>query len=109
MAQLTKRELLEKLFHEDYRNLKGKKLRMTRLRVPGKEVCLAHVITPTQDCIYQNLGLHIGVHQGEDHKGDAIGLVRFTPWESVVVQAAAGKKLLPGFSCRLEALQRKAF
>lgn len=87
MAQLTKRELLEKLFHEDYRNLKGEKLRMTRLRVPGKEVCLAHVITPTQDCIYQNLGLHIGVHQGEDHKGDAIGLVRFTPWESVVVAA----------------------
>ena len=87
MVQLTQKELLEKLFHEDYKNLKGKRLRMTRLRVPGKEVCLAHVITPTQDCIYQNLGLHIGVHKGENHKGEAIGMIRFTPWESVVVAA----------------------
>lgn len=92
MAQSAKRELLEKLFHEDYRNLKGKRLRMTRLRVPGKEVCLAHVMTPTQDCIYQNLGLHIGIHEGEDHKGDAIGMIRFTPWESVVVAADVALK-----------------
>ena len=53
---------------------------MTRVRVPGKEVCLAHVISPSQDCIYQNLGLHIGVHEGEDHTGESIGLIRFTPW-----------------------------
>ena len=41
MARVTREELLEKLFHEDYDELKGKKLRITRLRVPGKEVCLA--------------------------------------------------------------------
>lgn len=48
MVRITKEELLEKLFHEDYEQLKGKKLRITRLRIPGKEVCLAHVISAPQ-------------------------------------------------------------
>ena len=48
MAGMTTRELLEKLYNQDYEKLKGKKLRMTRVRVPGKEVCLAHVINPSQ-------------------------------------------------------------
>lgn len=87
MAQITKEELLEKLFHNDYERLKGKRLRMTRVRVPGKEVCLAHVISPSQACIYENLALHIGVHEGEDHTGESIGLIRFTPWEAVVAAA----------------------
>lgn len=92
MGQITKEELLEKIFHGDYEQLKGKKLRMTRVRVPGKEVCLAHVISPSQTCIYQNLGLHIGVHEGEDHTGESIGLLRFTPWEAVVVAADTAVK-----------------
>lgn len=92
MTQITKEELLSKLFHDDYEHLKGKKLRMTRVRVPGKEVCLAHVITPSDACIYQNLGLHIGVHEGEDHRGESIGLIRFTPWEAVVVAADVASK-----------------
>ena len=29
MARITKEELLEKLFHEDYEQLKGKQLRIT--------------------------------------------------------------------------------
>ena len=65
---------------------------MTRVRVPGKEVCLAHVISPSQSCIYENLGLHIGVHEGEDHTGESIGLIRFTPWEAVVVAADVAMK-----------------
>lgn len=85
--QITREELLEKLFHKNYEELKGKKLRLTRVRVPGKEVCLAHIINPSEACIYQNLGLHIGVHEGEDHTGETIGLIRFTPWEAVVVAA----------------------
>ncbi len=92
MARITKEELLKKLFHADYEQLKGKKLRMTRLRVPGKEVCLAHVISSSQTCVYQNLGLHIGVHEGEDHTGESIGLIRFTPWEAVVVAADVAMK-----------------
>ena len=84
MAQITKEE---KLFHNDYEHLKGKRLRMTRVRVPGKEVCLAHVLSPSETCIYQNLALHIGVHEGEDHTGESIGLIRFTPWEVVVAAA----------------------
>lgn len=92
MSQITREELLEKLFHEDYQHLKGKRLRMTRVRVPGKEVCLAHVITPSEACIYENLGLHIGVHEGEDHRGEAVGFLRFTPWEAVVVAADVAVK-----------------
>ena len=84
MATITKQELLERIFKDDYANLKGKTLRMTRVRVPGKEVCLAHVINPSDESVYKNLGLHIGVHEGEDHTGEAIGMIRFTPWEAVV-------------------------
>ncbi len=91
-TQMTREELLEKLFHNDYENLKGKKLRLTRVRVPGKEVCLAHILNPSEPCIYQNLGLHIGVHEGEDHTGETIGLIRFTPWEAVVVAADVAVK-----------------
>lgn len=92
MAQITKEELLEKLFHDDYEHLKGKKLRMTRVRVPGKEVCMAHIISTVDACVYQNLALHIGVHEGEDHTGESIGLLRFTPWESVVAAADVAVK-----------------
>ena len=35
MTRITKEELLEKIFNDDYEHLKGKKLRMTRVRVPG--------------------------------------------------------------------------
>lgn len=92
MARMTKEELLERLFHDDYENLKGKRLRITRLRIPGKEVCLAHVISSARPEVYRNLGLHIGVHEGEDHTGEAIGLIRFTPWEAVVVAADVAMK-----------------
>ena len=85
--RITREELMERLFHDDYENLKGKKLRMTRVRVPGKEVCMAHIISRSDEVIYQNLGLHIGTHEGEDHTGESIGLLRFTPWEAVVVAA----------------------
>ncbi len=92
MAQITKEELLEKLFHNDYENLKGKRLRLTRVRVPGKEVCMAHIISTADRCIYENLALHIGVHEGEDHTGESIGMIRFTPWESVVAAADVAVK-----------------
>ena len=92
MGQMTKEDLLEKLFNKDYEQLKGKKLRLTRVRVPGKEVCLAHIMNPSDSCIYQNLALHIGVHEGEDHTGESIGLIRFTPWEAVVVAADVAMK-----------------
>ena len=85
--------MLEKLFQNDYEELKGKRLRLTRVRVPGKEVCMAHVISRSDTCIYENLALHIGVHEGEDHTGESIGLIRFTPWESVVARRRyRGKK-----------------
>ncbi len=87
MSSATTKLILEKIFHDDYENLKGKTLRMTKVRVPGKEVCMAHIITPTDESIYRNLGLNIGVHENEDHRGEAVGLIRFTPWEAVVAAA----------------------
>ena len=92
MGAISSKELLEELFHDSYENLKGRTLRMTRLRIPGREVCLAHILTPIDDSIYKNLGLHIGVHEGEDHTGEAIGLIRFTPWEAVVAAADVAMK-----------------
>ena len=93
MERITKEALLEKIFQDDYENLKGQRLRMVRMRIPGKEVCMAHIISrPANSCIYQNLGLHIGVHEGEDHTGESIGMIRFTPWEAVVVAADVAMK-----------------
>ena len=83
--RITREELLEKLFNDDYEHLKGKKLRMTRVRVPGKSIVLVHVFTPSDPSVYQNLALHIGVHEGEDHTGESIGIIRITPWEAIVV------------------------
>ena len=83
--RITREELLERLFHDDYENLKGKKLRLTRVRVPGRSIDFAHVISPSDAVVYQNLALNIGVHEGEDHTGQSIGIVRVTPWEAVVV------------------------
>ena len=83
--RITREELLEKLFNDDYEHLKGKKLRMARVRVPGKSIDFAHVFTPSDPSVYQNLALHIGVHEGEDHTGESIGIIRITPWEAIVV------------------------
>ena len=90
--RMTREEFLERLFHDDYENLKGKKLRLTRVRVPGKSIDLAHVMSPSDASVYQNLALHIGVHEGEDHTGESLGLIRFTPWEAVVVAADVAVK-----------------
>ncbi len=87
MSSSSTKLILEKIFHDDYEHLKGRTLRMTKVRVPGKEVCMAHIITPTDESIYRNLGLNIGVHENEDHTGEAVGLIRFTPWEAVVAAA----------------------
>ena len=83
--RITREEFLERLFHDDYENLKGRKLRLTRVRVPGKSIDFAHVFTPSDLVVYKNLALNIGVHEGEDHTGETIGIIRMTPWEAVVV------------------------
>ena len=92
-VRLTREEFLEKIFSENYEELKSKdQLRLVRIRIPGKEVSLAHVIGVSQTEVYRTLGLHIGVHFGEDHTGDSIGLMKFTPWESVVIAADVAVK-----------------
>ena len=85
-AEATK-AVLERIFHDDYEHLKGRTLRMARLRIPGREGALAHLFTPSDESVYRDRGLNSGVHEGEDHRGETIGLIRFTPWEAVVVAA----------------------
>jgi len=89
---ITKEELINKILSGDIDDLRGQELRMTRVRVPGKQVNFAHVLTPSDPSVYQNLGLHIGVHEGEDHTGETLGIISFTPWESVVVAADVAMK-----------------
>lgn len=50
------------------------------------------MFTPNDKAIYENLALHIGVHEGEDHRGESIGMIRVTPWEAIVVAADVAVK-----------------
>ncbi|MDO4488305.1 MAG: BMC domain-containing protein [Eubacteriales bacterium] len=84
-VRITRDEFLQYIFSQRKDELRGDKYRLTRVRVPGCEVFLAHLIGTSDQAVYRNLGLHIGVHLGEDHTGDSLGLLQFTPWESVVV------------------------
>ena len=58
----------------------------------GKELSLAQLIGVTDRRVYENLGLHIGTHLGEDHTGQSIGLLHLTPWEATVVAADVAMK-----------------
>lgn len=89
---MTREEFLEKIFSQKYEELKGKDLRLVRVRVPGKEVSLAQLIGVSETRIYENLGLHIGTHLGEDHTGETIGLLHISPWEATVVAADVAMK-----------------
>lgn len=90
--RLTREELLEKIFSEHRENLEDDRLRITRVRIPGKEMMFANIIGHPSPRVYVNLALNIGAHQGEDHTGESIGLMQFTPWESVVIAADVATK-----------------
>ena len=83
--RMTREEFLEAVFSRRYEELKGRELRTVRVRVVGKELSLAQLIGVTDRRVYENLGLHIGTHLGEDHTGQSIGLLHLTPWEATVV------------------------
>ena len=42
--RITKEELLERLFHDDYENLKGRRLRLTGCGYLEMELSFAHVL-----------------------------------------------------------------
>ncbi|MBM6975107.1 BMC domain-containing protein [Intestinimonas butyriciproducens] len=91
-SRMTTEEFLEKVFSHSYEELKGKDLRLVRVKVVGREVSLAQLIGVSDRRIYQNLGLHIGTHLGEDHTGESIGLLHITPWEATVAAADIAMK-----------------
>ena len=92
IKRITRQEFLDMIFSGRYDELRSGQLRLARIRVPGKEVSLAQVIGVSDRSVYENLGLHIGVHAGEDHVGQSIGIMHFTPWESTVVAADVALK-----------------
>lgn len=85
--RVTRKEFFDQLFDGRLRRDERGELRITRVRVPGREIDLAHVLGSSREPVCTTLGLDIGVHEGEDHAGEALGFMRFTPWESVVVAA----------------------
>ena len=90
--RMTREEFLEKIFSQKYDELKGKNLRIVRVKVKGKEISLAQLIGASETRIYQNLALHIGTHFGEDHTGESIGLVHVTPEEAAIIVADVALK-----------------
>lgn len=90
--RMTTEEFLEKVFSRSYEELRGRELRLVRVKVVGREVSLAQLIGVSDRRIYENLGLHIGTHLGEDHTGESIGLLHITPWEATVAAADIAMK-----------------
>ena len=90
--RMTREEFLETIFSQNYEQLKEQDLRLVRVRVIGREISLAQLIGVTEERVYQNLGLHIGTHLGEDHTGESIGLLHITPWEATVAAADIAMK-----------------
>ena len=68
-------------------SVKEGEFRVVQVYVPGKEIILAHIIGRSTKTVNVQMGLEIGFHAGEDHTGEAIGMMQFTPWESVVIAA----------------------
>ena len=87
VERVTREQLFEQVFRGDLPCGANGEMRITRVRVPGREVDLAHVMGVSGRRVCEMPGLDIGVHEGEDHTGEALGLMRFTPWEAVVVAA----------------------
>ena len=65
----------------------GRKARTVQERVHAREVMLAHVIGTSEDRIYTNLSLDIGVHEGKQPYGDAIGIFKVSPDTAIIAAA----------------------
>lgn len=86
-TRMTQEELLELIYARNYDQLKDERLRLVCVKVPGKEISLAQLIGTAGTRIYQNMGLHIGTHLGEDHTGETIGILHITPADAAVAAA----------------------
>ena len=69
-SRMTREEFLERVFSRKYEELKGKDLRLVRVKVIGREISLAQLIGVSETRIYQNLGLHIGTTRARTTPGN---------------------------------------
>ena len=58
--RMTREQFLERIFNKSYDELKGKKLRLTRLNVPAREINFAHVIGVAADVAMKSGNVTIG-------------------------------------------------
>ncbi len=87
--RMTRQEMIELI---TVGHVREGEFRVVQVYVPGKEITLAHIIGRSEKEVNVQMGLEIGLHAGEDHTGEAIGLFQFTPWESVVIAADIATK-----------------
>ena len=85
--------ILDEIYKDAYERAQGGQVRITRVTIPGKEITLAHIIGVSQYPVYKNMALDIGLHQGEDPTGKALGILHMCPWESVVIGADIAVKM----------------
>lgn len=90
--RITREQVFEEFFHGEPPRGENGEIRITRIRVPGREIDLAHIMGISRRRVCETLGLDIGTHEGEDHTGEALGFMRFTPWEAVVIAADIAMK-----------------
>ena len=60
--RLTREEFLEYIFSENYEALQGDKLRLVRIRIPGSEVSLAHLIGVSDSEVFIRIWDFISVY-----------------------------------------------
>lgn len=90
--RMTRDQVLEMLYHKKAEELKDGTMRIVNVQVPAREINYAQLIGSSETRIYQNLALHIGVHAGEDHTGESLGLMHIVPGEAVAVAADVAVK-----------------
>ncbi len=91
-VRINNKAELDQVLQDIARQTDGDKARITRVRVPGRSIDIAHIIGVSSDPVYTNLALNIGFHAGDDPTGRAIGIMRLTPWESVIIAADMATK-----------------
>lgn len=84
---MTEAEFLKLLCAQGPAGAGDRRLRLVCVKVPGKEISLAHIIGTAETGIYRNMGLHIGTHLGEDHTGETIGILHIAPADAIIAAA----------------------
>ena len=87
MKNSARERLLQRVLKNARPDARTGAYRVVQVYIPGTEIMLAHVIGKSDLTTIQSLGLDIGCHLGELHQSEAVGIMRFTPYEAAVIGA----------------------